>query len=236
MGTIVPLETATLSASSKRIRHLMVDMAKNALALGAELSTALEHFPVGPRGQRMGWKRWLKDECALSDSYAKRLIQVHGKFGHLARGSREMPSLRVLALLVPQKIPESARTEVLERHAKGERVGAGKAKEIVKKHLPSPKKANEIAQQTGKPTTASDGFVYLGASDGEIKDSVARRTQVYAVREAVNCLATQKLSAADFLEYAHPHQLWKARDEHEITDAIEWLSDLNSRWGKRGKS
>jgi hypothetical protein len=46
-------------------------------------------------------------------------------------------------------------------------------------------------------------------------------------------LAGQQLSAAEFLEYAAPHQLWKAKNEYQIADALQWLSALSHAWEKR---
>lgn len=220
-----------LNRRAERIRSLMVDMTHNLLTIGRELVEARRAFPTGPNGEPMGWSKWVKKEFNFSKSWAGRLMAVTRKFGEVPKG--HLIPIKVLIYLARRETPEAGRKEVMRRIAQGEHIGEGKAKKIVQKHLPSPKKANEIAKQTGKPTVASDGYVYLGADAKDVKQSAERRTVVYAVRDAVSCLATIDLTATEFLEYAMPHQLWKAKEEHEIKDALKWLQALSKAWGER---
>lgn len=230
---VVPLRPSVpLERRAQRIRNLMTDMVRNALGIGEELSNAYETFPLGPKKTRMGWKTWLKT-IGLSNSYAISLIQVYRKFGYLNADGVQVPAIKVLRLLVREVTPESARQEVLDRVKGGERIGEPKAKNIVQKHLPSPKKANEIARETGKPTAASDGYVYLGATAEQARESVERRTLVYSAKEAIKTLAEISITAEEFLEYAAPHQLWKAREEQQIDDALEWLRALHKAWPEK---
>jgi hypothetical protein len=231
---VVPMEAEiSRERRAERIRKLMADMAHNTLAIGGELERAQETFEIGPNGQRMGWRSWLKTEFKLGLNWANSLIRAHRKFGHLIGSADRLPSASVLIFLGREATPKAATQEVLKRTAKGETVGRIGSQEIVKKHLPSPKKANAIAKQTGTPTAASDGYVYLGASDADVKQSAQRRTVVYAVREAVETIAKVQVSAEDFLEYALPHQLWKAKNEHQIKQAADWLGALSHAWAKR---
>lgn len=220
-----------LDQRAKKIRELMQDAVGNMLAIGGELATARDSFEIGPKGQRMGWKKWLKDEIQISEEYAAQLIRTNEKFGHLAVGDRQLPSMKVLDFLGREHVPEKARKEVLRRVNKGEAIGKGKAEKIVNQHRPSPKKAIQIAQETGKAVVASDGYLYMGASEHELKQADVRRTVVYAVRDAVETLARINLTPVQFLEFAHAHQLWeRGKNDHEIADAIKWLTALNRAW------
>jgi hypothetical protein len=234
MTTELATVSTLLQARAAHIRKLMSGMVSNTLAIGEELEKARETFPIGPKGQRMGWATWLRNEFQMSSEWAKKLIQAQRKFGHLGAAGTELPSQKVLVFLARDTVPDAARDEVMAEVAKGKKVGAEKAKAIARKHLPSPKKANALARETGKPVEASDGYVYLGATDEQMHKAAQRRTAVYSVREAVETLSKVELKATDFLEYALPHQLWKKRNQHEIKKALRWLNELNVAWKKRG--
>jgi hypothetical protein len=231
LANVVMLQTAR----AVHIRKLMSDMVGNTLAIGDELAKARETFPPGgPKNKRAGWATWLRNEFQMSTSWAAKLIQVHHKFGGvLARGGRGLPSQKVLAYLAQDNVPDAAREEAIEHIKKGKKLSKVGAKKLAAKHRPSPKQANKLAQETGKPVEASDGYVYLGATEQQVKESAQRRTIVYAVREAIQCISAVTLSAQDFLEYAAPHQLWKAREEDQIERALDWIKDLAKAWPKK---
>jgi hypothetical protein len=220
-----------LDQRAKKIRELMQDAIGNMLAVGAELKIARDSFDVGPKGKRMGWAKWLKTEFGISESWSGKLIRAHDKFGHLGTAGHKLPSLKVLNFLSHDHVPDEARKEVIKRVRKGEKIGRDKAKEIANKHRPSPKKAIEIASKTGKAIVASDGYLYMGASEEELKKADLRRTVIYAVRDAVETIAKLNLTPVQFLGFAHAHQLWKrGKNDHEITDAIKWLTNLERAW------
>jgi len=231
-------QQATLERRAERIRKLMADMARNIIAIGGELDAARGSFEVGPKGKLMGYTTWLRKEFNLGPDYASVLIRINRKFGYLLthRSSENLPSMNVLRLLVQPKVPQSARQEVIDRVGKGEKIGRPTAKKIVRKHLPSPKKANELARDTGKPVEASDGYVYLGATDKEVSDAKEKRTVVYGAREAIATLSeiSGHMTAQQFLDYAAPHQLVAfEKDAKQIRKAADWLEDLDKAWAKR---
>ena len=233
MNVVNIASNMTLERRATKIRNLMGDMVGNTLAIGAELLEARATFPVGPKNKLMGWPTWLRNEFKISSDWAGQLIRSYQKFGHLLADGKELPTQKVLNYLASDHVPDSGSAEVIARVRKGEKIGKDKAKKIIAKHLPSPKKANEMARDTGKPVTASDGYVYLGATEEQVKESTERRTVIYAVREAIEKIATLRMTADEWLEYAAPHQLWKAREEDQIERALDWMTALNKAWPKK---
>jgi len=225
------LETAR-RASAKRVRDLMAQWSTSTVEIGLELIEALEFFPKeGPNNSRPGWARWLRSECGIGENHASGLMNIGRKFGHL-KGKR-LPGNRVLRLLSYTTTPEAGVREVLRRVQRGEDVPAKAAKEIVDKHRPKPKDANKQAKETGKPVLASDGYLYFGASKEQARASEERRTVVYSVRRAVECLASVEVTPHQFLESALPHQLWNREDEKQIDRALKWLNALHAAWETR---
>src|SRR5262245_44592837 len=217
-----------MHARAERIRQLMLNWTQHIIALGAELKEARDTFTEIRNNHSIGWAAWLKTEIGITDEYATRLIRIADKFG--ASRPELATSVAVLKFLSRDNIPAAGRREVIRRIKRGELITEDKAKKIVDQHRPKPDKAIAIAKETGKPTLASDGFLYFGASKQEIKESTARRTIVYAVRRAISTLAAIDLSPHQFLESALPHQLWSAKEAHEIKAAADWLAALNTAW------
>jgi ParB-like chromosome segregation protein Spo0J len=107
------------------------------------------------------------------------------------------------------------------------------ASKVTEKHrLPSPKKANEQAKETGKPTLASDGYIYFGTSEENAKAGEDQRAMVYGVRRALDHLANINLTGTEFLKYASPWQLWKPEEAKVIKRALKWLTSLDAAWDK----
>jgi hypothetical protein len=235
MNVVAIDSAATLERRADRIRSLMTSMVKNTIAIGAELDKAREQFPLGPRNRRMGWQTWLKKEFNISLDWAARLILVNRKFAHRLIDNQPMPTLHVLDYLAKSTTPGAAVDEILERVQKGEKISKAKAKKIARKTLPGPKAANKMARESGKPVEASDGYVYLGATDEQAKESKQRLTVVYALKEAIATIAatSQNMSAVEFLEYGMPHQLWKPDEEQQIEQTLQFLKDLEKAWPKR---
>lgn len=236
MGQVVQANVTSLrEAKAKRIRELMQSWSENAIQLGVELIAARETFEIGPRGKIMGWERWLKAEAGISAPHARKLIRIGKKFGDRDRARSGLPKVAVdvLSLLARADTPEEAQREIVRLRDIGESVGISRAKQIVEKHLPPPKKANKIAKETGKPTRASDGYLYLGGDDKEVKESTERRTVVYAVRRAVETLAKMETTPTAFLAIALPHQLWTEAEEPQIEEAAKWLNALKAAWAMR---
>lgn len=231
---VIEPDKVALDRRAEKIRGLMANMVKNTIAIGAELAKAYESFPIGPKGQRMGWKTWLKEQCNIKQNWAGTLIRTNQKFGHLLGNAERVPSASVLEFLARDSVTDAARTEVIIRHRKGEKISKKKAKAIARKHLPGPKAANKQARETGKPVEASDGYVYLGATDEQMYKAAQRRTVVYGAREAIETLSAIQLTATEFLEFALPHQLWRKDNQQQIEQAYGWLGDLRKEWEKRG--
>jgi hypothetical protein len=219
-------------AKAKRIRELMLNWAKNTVELGKELKAAQSTFEVGPRGKLMGWKTWLRDEFNFSADHARALIQVATKFADRADQMREL-GVAILICLSRASTPEAAKAEIISRARKGEHISARKAKRIIKKHRPTPKEAMKIARETGRPTAATDGYIYLGGTPEQIKKADERRTLVFGVRRAIETLAIVELTPTEFLATALPHQLWREKEEHQIHDAMKWLDALHAAWSVR---
>jgi Protein of unknown function (DUF3102). len=225
-------------ARAKRIRELGNKWTECTFQLGQELEAVKATFPkVAGRGSMHtvpGWEEWLDKEVGIGLRYANSLIQIWEKFGGTANSAVAGTSFRVLQFLARETVPESARDEVIERIQSGERVGKETAEKIAKIHAaPSPEEARKIARETGRPTLARDGNIYLGATKEQEKQIEARRELVYGVRHAIEALATVGMPADKFLKQAFPHQLWNAKEEHLIVEALGWLTDLKMAWERR---
>lgn len=230
---VVQLPVKSRDASARRIRELMDDWTNNTLDLGAELDRAADTFPINPKrpNERPGFMQWAKKETGLSESQIGCLLQVHRKFGPHRNGARL--SHNVMRLLSVDSVPEDARREVIERVAKGEKIGPATAKEIADKHrLPTPRAANKQAKDEGRPVLASDGYIYLGGDPEKAKEGEDRRTMVYGVRRALETLGEIQLTPTQFLNYALPHQLWTAEEAKVIKRALRWLAALDAAWDK----
>jgi len=230
---VVPMDKAGLERRADRIRGLMADMTKDIMAIGAELIKARELFPVGPNRSRLGWSAWIKREFDMRKNTANAFIRTFEKFGDV-RG--QLPTQTVLRYLGKESVSDAARTEVILRHNRGEKVTLKKAKRIVQRSLPSPAKANEQAMETGKPVQASDGYVYFGASKEQVSAAQDKRTVVYSLREAVATIygISHTMTAEEFLSYAAPHQLLAfQKNDALIDDAAKWLGDLQRAWGRK---
>jgi hypothetical protein len=223
--------TTFRAAKAARIRDLMQRWTDNSIQLGLELKAVYESFDeIGAHGIPVGWEKWLKSEIGFRHPYALGFIRVAEKFGDL---DTKGLSFRVLRFLTLETTPEGGTRDVLRRAKRGEKVGRVKAERIVNKHRPPPKEANKIARDTGKPTLASDGFLYLGGTKEDVKESTERRTLVYAVRRAIETLSTVEASPTQFLDTAMPYQLWTKREERQIDDALRWLTALKAAWSVR---
>jgi hypothetical protein len=195
------------------------------------LRAARDTFPEGPHGEAMGFKSWVKKSVGIGMRYAESLIAIADKFEKLA-GKQKLPSFRVMQFLARATTPAGARREVMRRVKRGELVSGPKARAIADKHRPTPSEANKLAKETGKPVVASDGYIYFGTSKQKAKEGELRRTVVYSVRRAVECLATMELSPHQFLNFALPHQLW-SRGDKQIGVALKWLNALHTAWETR---
>ena len=222
------------SERARAIRELAGKWVGCTFQLGKELEAVRKTFLTGKENSRsprnpVGWEAWLDEEVGIGLRYAESLIQILNKFGNNA-DSLSGATFRVLQYLARDTIPEGAVTEVVDRFKKGEKVGKEAAKEIVRQHRPSPDEARKIARSTGKPTLASDGNLYLGATKEEEKQSEARRELVYGVRQAVETLAAVGISGEKFLRLMLPHQRWNAKEEHLLDEATDWLAELHTAW------
>jgi hypothetical protein len=239
-----PANMTTFRAiKAKRIRELMVEWAENSIQLGIELKAARDSFPSlqetltkGLRSRRNwkgrpGWEKWLKAETGLTLARAATYIRIGDRFANKA--VRGFVPVNILKILTFASTPKSAVDEIIERTNAGERFKDKTAKAIIDKHRPSPAKANEIARKTGKPQLASDGFLYLGASQESVKEAAERRTVIYAVRRAIETLAGVEITPNQLIEWALPHQLWNKKEEAEIDDAARWLNALKAAWSVR---
>jgi hypothetical protein len=56
-------------------------------------------IPIGPKGERMGWKKWLRADIHISVDHATVLIRIYEKFGHLLDGRQEVPSPHMFDLV-----------------------------------------------------------------------------------------------------------------------------------------
>ena len=192
--------------------------------LGRELMAVQETFPKSPRDE---FETWLDMEVGIGLRYAESLIQIWKKFGHKS-DSLAGASFSVLQFLARNTIPDEVRDKVVKRIEDGEKIGKRGVAKIVKQLTPN--EAREVARSTGKPTLASDGNLYLGATKEEEKQSEARRELVYGVRQAVETLAAVGISGEKFLRLMLPHQRWNAKEEHLLDEATDWLAELHTAW------
>lgn len=227
-------------ARAKRIKELANQWAENTIDLGKELRSAQETFPLvnvkGGVNRRDGWANWLKTEIGFSEDHASKLIRIAETFDRNSGGTLVATSFKVLEYLSRRHITQEERAEVTERIQGGEKIGLGKAETIVeaiRTNAPKPEEARKIAKETGKPTLARDGNIYLGASKEQEKQSEARREMVFGVRRAIEALAGVGVTPKQFLKQALPHQLWTVDEEHVLDKALDWMSDLKSAWDER---
>lgn len=225
-------------ARARRIRELMAKWAENTVELGSELRAVRETFPTEPVAGRSyvrpGWPEWCKENLDFSSKHAARLIQVAEVFGQRAQTNGLKGSAALLEYLSRDTVPDDVRQEIIERIDAGEPIGKGAAEKIVRERTaPKPDEARQIARETGKPTQASDGNIYLGATKEQEQEAEARRKTVYDVRRAVETFSTMQISAEDFLGLALPHQLWNKAEEYQLHTAYEWLTDLIAAWEAR---
>jgi hypothetical protein len=221
-------------AAAQRLKELMHNWTSNTLALGKELAELAETFPVNPKrpDERPGFIKYAHQATGLSEAQIHTLLQVHRKFGHRSLDVRL--SQNVMFLLSTAEVPESARQEAIGRAAKGEHIGRGDVKKIIKAHqLPTAKEANAQAKEEGRPVLARDGFIYFGTDMGKAKEGEDRRTMVYGVRKSLECLGGINLTGRQFLDYALPHQLWDADEAKIIKQALRWLNSLDQAWDSR---
>lgn len=237
--TVIEREHDTLEtykeAAARRLKALMEKWTSNTLALGAELAASYLRFPINEKkpDERPGFARWARQATGLSVSQINSLIQVHNKFGHRGSGARNLAQ-NVLVLLARDDVPESARIEVVQRAEKGDRIGRQEAKKVAEKHkAPTPKAANALAKEEGRPVLASDGFIYFGTDPGRAKEGMDRRKMVYGVKDALEHMGNIQLTGRQFLDYAFPHQLWKPEEAPIIKKALRWLMDLDEAWDAR---
>lgn len=225
-------------ARAKRIRRLAQQWADNTLQLGKELREVRDSFPTrSGRGavaeERPGWSEWCDENLDFGATHAQRLIRIADVFGG-AGVPVPKGSARLLEFLARDTTPEAVRLEVVDRQSRGENIDSVTAKKIAARHAaPKPAEARQIARETGKPTQASDGNIYLGATKEQEKEAEERRRVVYDVRRAVETFAGIDMTAEDFLAFALPHQLWNKSEEHQLQQAYNWMTDLIAAWEQR---
>lgn len=225
-------------ARAKRIRELAQRWAESAIELGRELLAVRDSFPTqrvsGASYVRPEWDDWCTANLDFTAKHAARFIRIAEAFGQEAGTSRVTGSANLLEYLARDSIPKEVRDEIVDRINSGEKIGKGIAKKIVRERTaPKPDEARKIARETGKPTQASDGNIYLGATKEQEQQAEERRKTVYDLRRAVETFANMQISADEFLALALPHQLWNKAEEHQIQAAYEWLTDLVAAWERR---
>ena len=220
-------------AAAKRIKALMQDWTRNTLALGGELTTTRQTFPINPKrpDERPGFIKWAVETTGLHKAHIHTLIRIYQKFGE----GRELPRLgqQVMKMLSHDTVPASARYEAISRSERGEHITRKEAKTIIKAHLPTAKAANEQAKDEGRPVLARDGYIYFGTNPDKAKEGEDRRTMVYGVRKALDTLGNIQLTGRQFLNYAQPHQLWNDDESKIIKQALRWLMSLDEAWESR---
>jgi len=214
--------------SEHRIRELIKDWASNTIEIGLHLAEVRETFEIGPHGQRMGFKKWLR-VIGISNDHAVNLIAIAKKFGHL-HNKQTLPTASVLKFLARATTPTAATKDVLRRTKRGELITTRHAEQIANRHRPKPKEAQKLAKEKGKPVLASDGYLYTGTSKEQAKEGEKRRTLAYAVLRAVKVLSEIELTPHQFLMFVRPYQLWNKIEERQIGGALKWLNALNAAW------
>lgn len=113
-------------------------------------------------------------------------------------------------------------------------VGAATGGRSKRDMLPSPSEANQIAKETGRLVTASDGRLYTGATDEEAGDAVRRRQQTFGVRDAIDKIAACPVSARTWVSEAEDFWL-HGFTLGSVDAAIEWLTKLRPALAKKQK-
>lgn len=221
-----------LDMKARRIKDLSEKFAENAVALGIEFRQARERFPakggaLHKNASRPGWEDWVKANTGWSRTHAVNFIRIADKFeGRAVSGM----SFRVLELLARDTVPDEAVNDVLSRG----RMGREAAKEIIAKHLPTPSQAIKEAQERGRLIAARDGNTYSGADENEIAAYSERRREVYAIRDAIERIASCPFTAKQWVEAAEDH--WLAPlSLGQVEQAFKWLDKLQEPLAKRKK-
>lgn len=239
-------------AKVRLIKNITEEIGKNTFELGRHLKELRETFLAPPlkegddkrQSKYPGWYEFSQEELGMSRTLADRIIKIYEQFKDRDVSSRVLNyGSAVLGLIAPESVPEEIRQSVIEKIESGEKVTVRQVRRSLREALerrglqvaPTPSVARAQAREIGAPVQASDGNIYFGATPEEAKEMDRRRATVYGVRDAcatINDLA-KTMTAEEFLNYALPHQLWKATDEHHIEKASTWLNELKTAWEKR---
>lgn len=100
------------------------------------------------------------------------------------------------------------------------------------RNLPKPADARQIARETGRMVSASDGNLYSGTTEEEDADYLSRREQTYGVMDAIKTLADVGVTPGDWLDQSKPH--WLNRfDVGDLERAVAWLEQLRTDYFQR---
>jgi hypothetical protein len=215
-----------------RIQRLSTQWAKNTIELGREFKAVRETFPIEGSNQRPGWYDWIKNEAPFQKTQVKIFIQIADKFGD--REAVAGLGVDLLTYLSRDALPEAGLADVIKRVERGEKITVPQAKEIIKPHLPTRKEAIQQARETGKLVAARDGHMYSGASEDEMLAYSERRKIVYAIRRAVDEIATVELTPNQWVNSAEDHWVHEFKLSH-VEEAIDWLTKLVPLLSKRQK-
>ena len=215
---------------AKRIKDLSTKWSQNTIALGCEFLAVRDTFPT-KGAYRPGWREWLTAETGWSWRHALKFVTIAEKFEGV---EAQHLSHNVLVYLSQENVPESARQEVVSRSQEGEAVGKGKAKEIVKAHLPTPTQAMKEARETGKLIHARDGHIYSGASEDEMMAHSERRHVVYKLKDNITEIAECPLTPNQWIKSIGDNDHWISEFKiRNIDVAIKFLTALRPLLEKR---
>jgi hypothetical protein len=219
-----------LAEHAAAIRRLGKRVVADVIEIGRRLSKCKDICGHG------NWLPWLDREFEWTEQTALNYMR-------LAELNKSKPVLdwdlpvKALYLLAAPSTPPEARDEIIERAQAGEAIKLAEVKASIAaaKQLPKPEAANVQARESGRAVLANDGYLYLGATEEEVKEGNDQRTMVYDVRDALDDLASIRMTAEQFLDYAFPHQLWKGEEAEVIKKALRWLASLDEAWDARSR-
>jgi hypothetical protein len=97
-----------------------------------------------------GFRGWVEDRLKISRQTAYSLLNVHKQFGGQSVKNLDTLPRSALCLLAAPSTPEAARTEVVERAKKGEKVSHNQVKRTIDKHKPK-RPARACASSSSAP-------------------------------------------------------------------------------------
>ena len=190
------------------------------------------------------FSEWVKTETPYSPDVVARMRKGASKLRTLARSHVRIHHTTADRLFRGDPHPEAVEA-VLDRIESGEKVSHREAQQINRvardmdgeAPLFSPKKANQVARETGQPQIASDGRLYLGLSAEEVAHGKAQNKLDFGIIDGVAFFSSIEISPEEWLNPENSALMeWPVTDPPKIKEAVDWLKGLAKAWDAYAKT